>query len=204
MGIKVAVCIVGLGQWEEYTWPFVESILKHEPEATVVVVDNGSDPPYPDKPFVHRIDKNFGYAEGVNLAVKKAGDQDWYIIVNNDVVCNGKFIPWLKTRAQRDILYGVHTNHNAQFGEYIEGWIFAISKEMWNTIGPFDEKYMEAAFEDVDYSVRAKRAGFSIVTTPLPFHHFGGKTRHAIEGYKEKRKINREYFLEKFGYVQKG
>lgn len=202
--MRIAVCIIGLNQWDEYTWPCAESVLLHEPEATVLIVDNGSDPPYPTAPWVHRIDKNYGYAQGVNKAVEAAGDQDWYTVINNDVVVKAPFIKWIQKRAQKDILYGIHTNHNAQFGEYIEGWFFLISNKIWNTIGPFDEEYMEAAFEDVDYTIRAKRAGFGMAKAELPFHHFGGKTRHAIEGYKEKRKVNREYFLEKFGYAQTG
>lgn len=200
--MRIAVCIIGLGQWEEYTKPCAESVVEHEPGVSVVVVDNGSNPPYPALPWVHRIDKNYGYAEGVNCAVAVAGDQDWYIVINNDVVVKAPFVKWIQKRAQEDILYGIHTNHNAQTGEYIEGWFFLISNRIWNTVGQFDEAYMEAAFEDVDYSTRARRAGFGIAKTQLPFHHFGGKTRHAIEGYKEKRKVNREYFLEKFGYDQ--
>jgi len=126
-----------------------------------------------------------------------AGNQDWYILSNHDVICQGKFVHKLK-KLDPYALYGTQYNSNSEMGKYVEGWLYLISKELWETIGEFDDKYLIAGYEDVDYSKRVELEGLPHILVELPFKHLKTNTRQGKEKYPEIRKKNREHFVEKF------
>ncbi|MFN2427889.1 MAG: glycosyltransferase [Candidatus Binatia bacterium] len=50
--------------------------------------------------------------------------------------------------------------------DYVCGALVALRSETWRRLGPFDEGYAPAYYEEVDYSVRARRAGLRSVYVP--------------------------------------
>ena len=44
--MSLAVVIIGIGDWEKYTKPCIESIKQHEPDVHIFLLDNNSDPAY--------------------------------------------------------------------------------------------------------------------------------------------------------------
>lgn len=194
--MRVVVGIVGFGEWEEHTSPFMQSIFRYEPCADVVVIDQGSPTPYPEMAHVHRIG-NIGYAHGLNKAIEYAGGADWYILVNHDVRCEGPFISKFK-KINPYMLYGLQYNSNAQAGKYIEGWIYVLSKQVLDEVGLFDEEYKIAGYEDVDYTMRARLSGIPIGIVELPFRHKKSNMRQNKERYPEIRMENRKHFERKF------
>jgi GT2 family glycosyltransferase len=53
---------------------------------------------------------------------------------------------------------------------------FLIRKDAYGVIGPFDEAFYPAWFEDNDYHIRAARAGVELVCIDLPFYHYAAAT----------------------------
>src|SRR3990167_10562518 len=93
---SLAVVIVGIDGWEEYTLPAIRSIEEHEPNVSIVLVDAGSKYPYYNKidypigVYSLRIDPSFSYAGAINAGMAYA-NADWTVVLNNDVLCTGPF-----------------------------------------------------------------------------------------------------------------
>ena len=77
---------------------FLPSVLKNTPpEVRIVLADNGStdasvcfvEQYYPDVEIV-RLDKNYGFAEGYNRALREV-DADYYILLNSDIEVTPKW-----------------------------------------------------------------------------------------------------------------
>jgi GT2 family glycosyltransferase len=65
-------------------------------------------------------------------------------------------------RGSRD----VDAHREARDVDYVCGALFAFRASTWERFGPFDEGYAPAYFEEVDFCVRARRAGFRIAYVP--------------------------------------
>lgn len=83
---------------------------------------------------------------------------------------------------------------------------FMMSRECYARVGPFDERYQPAWFEDNDYHIRMHRAGITAYAIDLPFWHVGGGAqtlKRADE--REARELseafarNRELFVSMYG-----
>lgn len=83
---------------------------------------------------------------------------------------------------------------------------FLLKKWAYEKIGPFDEDYFPAYFEDNSYHVRAHRKGVPCVSIDLPFVHHGASTilnadpieKALIERGAER---NRELFRQTYGCI---
>lgn len=194
---NVGVVIVGINQWEKYTLPLVESINKFEPDVEIVVIDNASDEPYPERDYVHRIERA-SYAEAINIGVSKL-DTDWILSMNNDVACQGMFIHIIDDLTP-DKVYArqiIEENGYVWFGN----WIVLLPRKVWNKVGGFDPNFRMCGFEDADYSIRAMKEGIATVPVDLPFFHYWGKTRWALPKYPEVRLHNMKYLEQKHGVL---
>jgi GT2 family glycosyltransferase len=63
-------------------------------------------------------------------------------------------------------------------------WL-VISAEIWQKVGGFDET-LEAAYEDLDYEMRAWDAGFNVKVASLNFFHLDKHTRFEEENYSRR------------------
>jgi len=190
--VNVSVVIVGIDQWQEFTEPLIASIKSNEPTAKIVLVDNGSMPPYPNSAV--RLNETACYSAAINAGMEHS-NADWTIVINNDVLCIGKFtehLEWMNSSA----LYGsqliVHKGLR-----WLGLWLFAISRYVWDSVGRFDEQFEVCGFDDTDYCIRAQHLGISIEKSDLPFHHYWGKTRWGVPGYPDIRQENKKRLEEK-------
>jgi GT2 family glycosyltransferase len=198
---SLAVVIVGVDGWKEYTLPAIRSIREHEPDVQVVVVDAASKYPYhkqldyPDAMGL-RLDPSFSYAGAINAGMAYA-NADWTIVLNNDVLCTGPFSDLVPAFAPR-LLCGMQL---IEFGDlrWLGGWIYAISRECREVVGPFDEQFEACGFEDLDYCIRARAAGFSVELAQMPFKHLWGKTRWGLNSYPAVRAQNMKRVEAKHG-----
>ncbi len=77
-----------------------------------------------------------------------------------------------------------------------------IKKDVRDSVGNFDPAFYWTYFRDVDYCLSARRAGFKIYQTGIPFMHFESKDNKRLmaqnPALQEKWSINREVFKEKW------
>jgi len=63
------------------------------------------------------------------------------------------------------------------------GAFLLFRKELWKTLGGFDESFYPVWFEDVDFCKRAKEAGYKLVYEPsVQARHTGGHSVRALPG----------------------
>lgn len=190
----------GYEHLEDCVKPYVASILQHEPEASVTIVDNGSPVPYPALDGVKVVHtKNLAIMTSFNKAIAKLKSEwDWIILTDSDVICNG---PFLEAVAgwNPDFLYGMQMFHQWDL-HWFDGWLMAISKKAWQALGPFDDAFkLTGAFQDMDYCLRAQQAGYFLRMANLPFVHLEGNTTHRSPGFWENREHNRQLINSKHG-----
>lgn len=137
--------------------------------------------------------KNLGYTGGMNAGMRHAlkNGADWIILLNDDTRLGkadvlkltetlrvahpgitGPFAGALDPRRYTSI-YPVFSFETI---EYISGSCIAIHRDVFEKIGLFYEPYF-IYYEDVEFCIRAKRAGFPVVHLPLPgIGHTDGAT----------------------------
>ncbi len=80
------------------------------------------------------------------------------------------------------------------------GWCFALSPDLFAELGPFDERFAPAYWEDTDYWHRAHLAGVAL--TPVPaarVQHARRTTARHLEGFDELFERNRRRYEDKHG-----
>lgn len=94
-------------------------------------------------------------------------------------------------------------NHEGEAKQFwrVVGFCMLIKREVINKIGGLDEQFGLGNFEDDDFCLRAKLAGFQTwIAKDCFVHHFGNRTFHAIGlDYNQSLEKNWEIFKEKWG-----
>lgn len=194
--IDIAAVIVGIDGWERYTLPLIESLVEREPSCRAVVIDNASEPPYPDiwNPILRT--ERWCYSAALNAGAAYAGDPDWYVFLSNDVLCTGPFADMLALLPD-DRIVGPRYTSNMGY-EYLEGWTVCVPRRVWQSVGGWDEAFRLSSWEDVDYSYMAREAGFDVLhMSGLPFVHLDQRQRHAMPTFWQDDLHNFRYFTEK-------
>jgi len=204
--MKIAALIIGIDGWEKYTKPLVDSIRLHEPDCSVVVIDNASKEPYPMAGYIWPTER-LCYSAAINAAYKVARygedvEPDWYIVLSNDVLCTGPFSHILEEMPETWIA-GPHLM-KTQGWTYLEGWCVCIPAAAWADIGRWDENYRVSSWEDVDFSTTALEKGYNLAHCPdLPFKHLDQKQRFTVvPDYWKSEEHNVKYFHKKHGVAK--
>lgn len=174
-----------------------EDLLYQLSDYSIVIVDNTEvktnlhpkTKPQIKKLFIRP--KNIGYAAGANLGIKYALSKNagWIILLNQDLVIRrkeivkfcgllqqapqglcGPFPGFLDPKRWTTILpKGINDNKSKGI-DYISGSFLAVAKEVVEKTGLFEEKYF-MYYEDAEYSVTAKKYGFSLTYLPIKLTH---------------------------------
>jgi GT2 family glycosyltransferase len=82
----------------------------------------------------------------------------------------------------------------------VNGVCFMVHQSVFGQIGFFDENFRIGGFEDADFFLRARQAGFKLRTTGCSYiHHFGSVTQKAIKAATgDFGPEHRAYFREKW------
>lgn len=193
--MRVAALIVGIDGWERYTLPLVESLKLHEPGCQIVVIDNASETPYPALDYVHRTER-LCYSAAINRAAEIVGAADWYVILSNDVICEGPFIRYLAGEGG-DGIVGPCLKEVHGF-PYLEGWCVCVPSMIWQVLGGWDDKFRVSSWEDVDFSTRALETGFNLSYGDIFFRHLDQRQRFGlVPDYWDSEKHNIEYFMQR-------
>lgn len=117
------------------------------------------------------MEENVGFLKASNAGIRKAKG-DIVILLSNDVRVQENIITKIEKILDDDPaslvggkLYTQSTGWN-KFGDtiypYVEGWLLATTKDGWNELGGFDERYAPNDYEDVDLSTTAAHKGFTL------------------------------------------
>lgn len=205
----ISLIIVANSDWGDYAEAYIESVNRHEPGVEIILVDNGSQIPYPPGNYkLIRVDpsKNYNYMQALNMGAKEATG-DWLIFSNDDVLCKGNFADVVQSQPYNG-MYGMEVRQKpARWGAgrefcYIYGWLMIMHRAVFEIVGNFDEYYLHAGFDDIDYSWRCQEIGIPVKALDLPFVHLADEPdnfhrRTTVEGYKENMERSKAHFLEK-------
>ena len=76
-----------------------------------------------------------------------------------------------------------------------------ISRELYDKVGPLDEKYGIGMFEDDDYSIASEKQGYrNILAEDVFIHHFGSVSFKKLEDatYRKTFDQNKAYYEDKW------
>ncbi|PWI57890.1 hypothetical protein BM613_06650 [Sulfoacidibacillus thermotolerans] len=80
------------------------------------------------------------------------------------------------------------------------GFCLLIRRDIYNEIGSFDERFGKGTYEDDDYSLRIRRAGYKLIVAADTYvHHFGSVTNRIDPEYRNVLVTNQQKFIEKWG-----
>ena len=219
----------------EYTKAAVESVFTSHPYVLFVVDDGSTDATKwwlrEAAEEDHRIvpvlnPKSKGLSGKWNVGCQLAFEEhecDMALICNNDILFSPVTIDSLVARMRKGDV-GMVTAHNMR-GEMAVptdvlnlgvSWepteapnpdfsCFLLSKDTYDKVGPFDEKFVPCYFEDGDYHLRMGKLGIkAITTTGAPYYHYGSRTQNSVYGglcTPEQFDKLREYLRSKHGTV---
>ena len=192
----------------------------------LVLVDNGSTDSTPqflaDLTGVTVItnETNCGCATAWNQGVR-AATREWIVILNNDVVLGTGWLDGMVEFAEQNgfdvVTPGIREGplnyalpaYAAEFVQKMSavqrrgvanGICFMAPPRVFEKVGWFDEKFRIGQFEDADFFLRSKLAGFKMATTGRAFlHHFGSITQKALrQSAGPYEAENRAYYRQKW------
>lgn len=139
----------------------VETVLKYPDtrfDTTVTVVDDGSQIPFVPRDGVKLVEHGYnrGIAVGWNTGWKANPQADFLCWLNGDCLVTPEWsFPLVASVEQLDIIAMPYTNGEKSDGIGVAGWCFMTSKHLAEKIGPFDETFVPARYEDTDWFHRA-------------------------------------------------
>lgn len=171
----------------DVTRPCVTSILENTNNFELVVVDNASTDG--TQAWLESIGKITLIRNKENAGVPKARNQgiraskyEYIVLMDNDVMVrpgwldelfweirNGKDVVGIEAWKLNDDFAATHQcNNQKQEFDYLGGACCLFKRAVFEKAGLLDEGFSPAYYEDVDISVRAKKAGFKLGWKPSP------------------------------------
>jgi len=152
--------------------------------------------------------ENLGFLRSANLGLKSAVE-DNVILISTDVRVHKDIVEHMKLSQPQYIVGGRLLDWNTGWNTindtvfpYLEGWILGTSKEVWRTLGYFDERYAPCDMEDVDFSAQAVFWDYHLSTFPEGYvSHIGAQTIGYGEEREKGTKKNKERFGEKWSSI---
>jgi GT2 family glycosyltransferase len=173
----------------------------------ILLIDNAS--PYP-KSYrgctTIRFDKNRGVAAAWNAGAL-AATGDILCFLNNDVWVEPGWDTGLCEAAGdgRRIAFP-YTDHGDRKGfrcpdtAGVAGWCFALTRSVWEEIGPFDEAFGPAFYEDTDFFTRAWRLGIDLCPVPdANVHHRRRTSANQLPDVDSLFQANKQRYALKYG-----
>jgi GT2 family glycosyltransferase/glycosyltransferase involved in cell wall biosynthesis len=148
-------------------------------------------------------DRPLGFARAVNEGARKA-QRDFLVILNSDAAVTDGWLDGLIETMRTDPRIGIAspvTNHCGPGPQLVSGppeagaphaliedprrlffFCVMIRRELWESLGGLDEIYQLGTYEDDDFCLRARMAGWSLVVDPGVFVF-----NHASKTFEENR-----------------
>jgi GT2 family glycosyltransferase len=157
---------------------------------------------------VIKLEENVMFLKASNIAIK-ACTGDVIITISNDVRIHRDIVnPILALLESNDkSLMGGRlldwdtgwNTFNGKIFPYLEGWLLATTKENWEELGYFDERYAPSDMEDVDIATTAKSKGYMLASLVSDITTHLGAQSIGYNPEREKITIaNKEKFRQKW------
>ena len=88
--------------------------------------------------------------------------------------------------------------------DYISGAAILVPRDLWETVGGFDDRYVPAYYEDTDLAMRLRQLGWRVIYEPAAqvVHFEGISSGTSLEsGVKAYQVVNRSKFLQKWRFA---
>lgn len=171
-----------------------------------VIIDNGGALDLhtlhvPDKITVIRPETNLGVAASWNMLLREV--PEYLVISNDDVTLRADtlelLVRYADFAAEAGFLHGTPTTD-------ANAWSFFLQRKwLFDQIGPYDEHFWPAYYEDNDYGYRMLLAGIFPAYVPnCQYVHVGSATLHAYtpseqEEHHVRFRANQRYYIDKWG-----
>ena len=153
--------------------------------------------------------ENLGFGPAHNQGTQ-VSDGNIVVEISNDMIFQGDYISPIEEAIKNDpnAFYGPQlvdfdTGWNTFDGEtiiYLYGWCLFCTRQVWDDIGGFDERFVPCDYEDIDICMRAVENGHPLKQVKLPIIHMSGQSALNLEGGRGKYTvINQQRFKEKWG-----
>jgi len=177
---------------------------------------------------LYRNEENEGFVKAVNRGMK-AGNAEYICILNNDTIVTNGWLSEMVSIGESSPKIGIinPSSNNlgqkpgknvtieaflqtmiANKGKYADlgtalGFCMLIKKEVVKRIGLLDEIYSPGNFEDTDFSLRAREAGYTAVRSMAAYvYHKENTSFNILKGYKRGFERNKKIFESRWG-IQK-
>lgn len=203
----------------------LDSLLKTTQDCLyrVVVVDNASFDGTPDylaslgeQVTTVRMDHNEGFVRGVNAGLRHVQTGEHVLLLNDDTfILDPLWLKRLATRLVEDVgAVGPVSNFimgpqkmelNGQYPllhdvKFLIGFCLLIRADAYRVVGTLDERFLMGGNDDLDYSIRLRRAGFRLAVDRSTFvYHYGARSISRIGGYAKVERETRPLLVEKWG-----
>lgn len=208
----------------EMTKRCAESVHKQDIPTRIMYYDNGSTDgtrnwlpknEQDDADNAYRCQDNEGVSKGWNWGLNylfTLCSAEHVLCVNNDTVLPNWFlssllsydVPFVTGISVDNMAAIANPEPRKELGTSPDFSAWLIRKEAWEKIGPFDET-MKLYASDLDWAIRAHRAGIQLWNSGVGFYHERSSTLNSAAP-KEKRVIqmqadaDRMRFFEKYGF----
>lgn len=153
-------------------------------------------------PNIHIIPRITNILSGAWNDIMRMTSEDYVILANDDVIPHKHSIEALVTAAKDNPSVAMFNGSGHSGNSYS---YFLLRQWAYQIVGPFDERFKPAYFEDNDYDWRLKVAGLirQEVSTAT-FEHYGSATIKAMDSNQAKKqhnafRRNQQYYLSKWG-----
>jgi GT2 family glycosyltransferase len=162
--------------------------------------------------------KNLGFGGSMNKGAEKAKG-DILIFFSNDVVVSGDFVAEIigaLTVDDQRFIGGRYLDFNTGWNHisinrkmtlfpYVEGWLIACTREVWEDLGGFDPIYYPYDYEDIDLSTMAIHKGYKLFGLSSKYlRHLSGVTIRNVNPYREGTTLeNKQKFQTKWSEILK-
>lgn len=217
---KISIVIAVLDSLS-YTKNCIDSLMKHAPNAEIIIVNNGSQPE--TKKYLDGLKHikvihwktNLGVSKAWNAGLKLA-TRDVLCVLNNDVVVQPLGIQRLVAAATEIGLAAVegacinldfnysHSTNNESEADFLGGYCLVYRRDVWDAVGEFDEFFSPAYGEDSDWCLRAKQTGYKWKIVPGCVVHFTARTSSRIFDMGSFLAGQRIKFINKWGKISNG
>ena len=177
-----------------------------------------------------RNEKNEGFVKAVNKGIRFDSKSEFVCVLNNDTIVTTGWLNEMSVVAKRDASVGIVNPSSNTLGQALPsgvtpeefqkaskntsgsfvklggafGFCMFIKRELFKKIGYFDEKYGMGYFEDADFSLRAKEAGYKSVRALAAYvYHEEKKSFSVLPKPKKSFDKNKKIFEEKWGKTKR-